>query len=261
MQTDSLTYTLVDGIDGVAEFMAPASAAGTHSVPPSVDVRYERNDLVSLLFCYKTEVVTVQYLLSTAYIRNLIANTIIDGQQIVSNPTNEQAAAALLSHVFYLRFSRPRTELVLEAPDIRLKLIDIERELYKDMVSCENAMAALHLISVVLFDGGTGQWRDYLNIASKFVRARMGGLHHNVNGLEELRKLSEKEAFIVKTAIWFEVLATVTTGEKLQLADIIKQLFKPQQSRIEELGMFYLFYLFLVLRLTIVCRCFWGTDS
>lgn len=169
--------------------------------------------------------------------RDLLVNTITDGQQIVSDPTCEQQAAALLSRVYYLRFARPRTEPVLQTPDIRLALFDIERGLNKDIISCEDAMAALNLISVVLFDGGSGQWPHYLAIASGYARARMRGLYRNADGLEELRKLSEKEAFIVKTAIWFEVLASVTIKRKPLLMDIIKRLFKPRQSGIEELSM------------------------
>lgn len=224
-----------DSVSG-GEFMSTAAAAGTYSFPPYLDAfRLSMADIMSLLGRYKTDVVTVQYLLSTNSIRNHIASTITN-EQLVCQPTSEQQAAALLSRVFFLRFARPHNELVLQTPDVRLQLLDVERTLHKDNLSSEDAMAALHLVSVILFDGGHGRWQQYLEIAAVYVRSKMRGLHQNMNALEELRKLSEKEAFIVKTAIWFDVLASVTTRKAPLLLNIVKLLFKPGQSRLEELS-------------------------
>ncbi|EKM78083.1 hypothetical protein AGABI1DRAFT_101348 [Agaricus bisporus var. burnettii JB137-S8] len=191
----------------------------------------------SLLLGYKNDVVMVEYLLCTEYIRDHIVNTIINNLPYISDPTSEQQAAALLSRVYFQRFARPGNELVLQIPDIRLQLLEVENALNRnggEGGSAEDAMAALHLVSVVLFDGGCGAWRHYLDIAARYVRGKMRGRRGNMGGLEALRKLSEKEAFIVKTAIWFDVLASVTTGEEPKLMTIVRSLFEPGQSGIEE---------------------------
>ncbi len=95
-------------------------------------------------------------------------------------------------------------------------------------------MAALHLISIILFDGGhSGKWQHNLRSAANDVREKMRE-KKNSNGVRELKRLGDKEAFIVKTTIWFDILVSVTTNESPLLLDVIRSLFKPSQSGLAE---------------------------
>ncbi|XP_006459068.1 hypothetical protein AGABI2DRAFT_191136 [Agaricus bisporus var. bisporus H97] len=197
VELESSAYTMGDG--GYADdFMPAANAAGTFVIPPIVDAYHHSTAIGYLLLGYKNDVVMVEYLLCTEYIRDHIVNTIINNLPYISDPTSEQQAAALLSRVYFQRFARPGNELVLQIPDIRLQLHEVENALNRnggEGGSAEDAMAALHLVSVVLFDGGCGAWIHYLDIAARYVRGKMRGTT-NMGGLAALRKLSEKEAFI-----------------------------------------------------------------
>jgi hypothetical protein len=231
-------------VDNGTSAVSHADAMGAQSFPEFFDISglnmgtpLRVNDILSFLERYKTDVVTVQYLLGSQTIRDQIANTIGATEDEL---TCEQEAAALLSQVHYLRFVYAPDQMVLRnATDVRLQLYKIENALNSDQVSTkpEGAMAALHLISVILFDGGhSGKWLQYLQIAATYVKNKMHGLSRFKNAIEELRRLNDKEAFIVKTAIWFDVLASVTTQEMPLLLDIIRLLFKPNQSGLAELS-------------------------
>jgi len=61
-------------------------------------------------------------------------------------------------------------------------------------------MAALHLISIILFDGGhSGKWQHNLRSAANDVREKMRE-KKNSNRVRELKRLGDKEAFIVKSS-------------------------------------------------------------
>ncbi|KAJ3565172.1 hypothetical protein NP233_g7807 [Leucocoprinus birnbaumii] len=214
-----------------------ASQQYMFEIPMNVNYPFRLHDVFSCLQRYKTEVVTVQYLLGTKFIREHIANTMGMSDEEL---TSEQQAAALLSRVHFLRFASPPEQLVLQSEtDVRLKLMEVETLLNQSVPApkSEDAMAALHLISVILFDGGhSGKWREYLAFAANYVQAKMRGTIKYNNGIEELRRLDDKEAFIVKTAMWFDVLASVTTNESPLLLNIVRSLFKPDQSGLSELA-------------------------
>ncbi|KAF5359684.1 hypothetical protein D9756_003089 [Leucocoprinus leucothites] len=220
-------YGMLQGAQGTTQFI--------FDIPMNVNSPFRLHDVISFYQRYTTEVVTVQYLLGTKVIRDYIANTITSEEL-----TSEQQAAALLSRVHFLRFSRPPEQLVLQSDtNVRLQLFEVENLLNQSASSpkSEDAMAALHLISVILFDGGySGKWREYLTFAANYVKGKMRGMTKFNNGIEELRKLDDKDAFIVKTAIWFDVLASVTTNEPPFLMDIVRSLFKPNQSGLTELS-------------------------
>ncbi|KXN88625.1 Transcriptional regulatory protein pro-1 [Leucoagaricus sp. SymC.cos] len=225
------------GDEGVCPPNSGAQGAHAFNLQAYMDTPWRINDVVNLLQRYQNEVITFQYLLlgGSNVIRNHIVTTIDAAEKL----TCEQQAAALLSRVHFLRFARPTNQMVLQCEtDVRLQLHEIENALQGTMtLRPEGAMAALHLISVILFDGGhSGSWFKYLNIAALYVKEKMRGLTRINNGIEELRKLGEKEAFIVKTSIWFDVLASVTTGDYPLLLDVVRSLFKPGQSGLMELS-------------------------
>lgn len=103
----------------------------------------------------------------------------------------------------------------------------------------DNAMASLHMISTFLFDGGGGGWASWLALACQYVKllffqSRRSGEARNWLK-HQLVEFHPKIAFIVKTAIWFDVLASVTTQKAPHLMDVIEELYSPQSSGLEDI--------------------------
>ncbi|KAF9451908.1 hypothetical protein P691DRAFT_772755 [Macrolepiota fuliginosa MF-IS2] len=170
---------------------------------------------------YRRYVIPQQYPLATPYIR-WIVSTSIDNESIC------EQAVMLLLFVYLFRSMSPTAKLALP-PDARYQTSHIERTLrsHRKLLAADDAMAALHLVSTITFDSRQGNWQEHLETAALYAKARMGG---NRTGFEELRKLSQKDAFIVKTTIWLDVLASVTTREEPLLLEITKFLFGPGRS-------------------------------
>lgn len=72
----------------------------------------------------------------------------------------------------------------------------------------DDAMAVLHSVSAYLFNGGEGAWDDCIDFAANHVRIVLGTTFFDT--LNPLLFCDLKTAFIVKTAIWFDVLASIT---------------------------------------------------
>ncbi|KAG7451278.1 uncharacterized protein BT62DRAFT_942088 [Guyanagaster necrorhizus] len=96
----------------------------------------------------------------------------------------------------------------------------------------DEAMASLTVISSFLFDGGKGEWQRWLEVAFNYSRMV---LDRYMSPREALISCTEKERFLVKTAIWFDVLASVTTQHPPLFLAIIRELFAPDASGITEL--------------------------
>lgn len=231
--------TIHDNASRVSEGTESTSKLFFSTIPAHVDLLLPFQAVASLLQRYNMEVVNVQYSLGTEFIRNYITTTrsmVITGEE----STIEQQAATLLSRVHFLRFSHSHHDLVLRnQTGVYLHVHQIESLLNQSIrePKPEDAMAALHLISMVLCDGGhSDKWRQYLYFAANYVKERMSETREKNGGLEKLGKSGDKEAFIVKTAIWFDVLASVTTNESPLLLDVVRSLFKPSRSGLAELS-------------------------
>ena len=69
-----------------------------------------------------------------------------------------------------------------------------------------DAMASLHTISSFLFSGGRGSWQRFLHIACGYVESTL----LRAQDPHFLYHYSPAERFIIRTTMWFEVLASVT---------------------------------------------------
>lgn len=88
-------------------------------------------------------------------------------------------------------------------------------------------MASLHLISSFLFDGGGGEWEEWLNVACSYCEqllSRYSGI------VDTLCNCNPQERFLLKTTIWFDVLASVTTLQSPRLLLHIRELCGPNAS-------------------------------
>ncbi|KAK0485233.1 fungal-specific transcription factor domain-containing protein [Armillaria novae-zelandiae] len=96
----------------------------------------------------------------------------------------------------------------------------------------DEAMASLTVISSFLFDGGKGEWQLWLEVAFQYAKVILG---RYTSPRAALMSCTEKERFLVKTAIWFDVLASVTTRNPPLFLETIRELFAPDASGITEL--------------------------
>jgi len=98
----------------------------------------------------------------------------------------------------------------------------------------DDAMAVLHSVSVYLFNGGDGAWDECIDFAASHVQLLLGTTFYNFSN--PLQQCDAKTAFVVKTAIWFDVLASITTGQCPRLQSVIERLFNPRRTHLQEIG-------------------------
>jgi len=85
-------------------------------------------------------------------------------------------------------------------------------------------------ISSVLFDGGTSnEWRLWLGAACGYVERKIFRPARGVNPQLVLMQLGEKDAFVVKTTLWFDVLASVTLQRPPHFHKLITEIFDPHR--------------------------------
>ncbi|KAL5485782.1 hypothetical protein ACEPAI_6823 [Sanghuangporus weigelae] len=101
------------------------------------------------------------------------------------------------------------------------------------------AMAGLQCISSFLFAGGVGGWDFFLDVActwADIVFKRFRHLAGDAYLLEELAKMrreNELMSFIVRTTMWFEVLASVTMVRKPKFLEVYQVLFADSARIVE----------------------------
>ncbi|KAG8903641.1 hypothetical protein FRB99_002916 [Tulasnella sp. 403] len=99
------------------------------------------------------------------------------------------------------------------------------------------AMAGLHMVSAVLFEGGTdAQWDEFLDIAKRWVQ------HHPVvktgswstsptldaMGSTASAAVDKKTSFIIKTTAWFDVIGSITMRRAPHFLETYRELFGRQ---------------------------------
>ncbi|KAG5726235.1 Transcriptional regulatory protein pro-1 [Termitomyces sp. T112] len=179
-----------------------------------------------MLTHYRERVVKAQYLFADTAMRDLICEIVMS-----HTPSRAREAASLLSSVHWQRFQNPNAS-AFESTDTQYRLAEIQNLLNRQDYSSDDAMAALHVISSYLFDGGGGNWEWWLETSCRYVDHLFSRYH---NPAEALMRCTPKDVFIIKTSIWFDVLASVTTQRSPHFLQAIRSLFSPIQSKIEEL--------------------------
>nr|VWP01154.1 Putative Sec14 protein [Ganoderma boninense] len=87
-----------------------------------------------------------------------------------------------------------------------------------------DAIAGLHVVTSFRFSGGRGEWEVWLDVARQFALNVLDD--PNVSGPKEaLRRCRESTRFIIKTTIWLEVLASITTQEVPRFLEHLRVLF------------------------------------
>jgi len=178
---------------------------------------------------YVLRIAEIQYLLGDkAFLPELI-------WQSCQQNTVSQRALKLLTSIYYRRQQHPR-ERVLGDSEMHAELRSLLDELGKGRFdNPDDAIAALHGVSMFLFDGGHGAWLSFLKLATEYVKKVLHSQTYS-NPKDALLWANVKDAFIVKTAIWFDVLASITTCRVPHFLEEIRAMFDPSASGIHDVA-------------------------
>lgn len=175
---------------------------------------------------YVNNVINIQYLLGD---QNVLPNMIWEA---VNQHDVARQAVTLLARVYYGRQQQPQ-QIALTDHTNKTLLAQLQSELRKDKFDADDAMAALHVVSIFLFDGGKGAWNEFLALASRYV-GNILRLPRYRGSRDALLHCNAKDAFIIKTVLWFDVLASVTLQRPPTTLSVIDEMFNPLRSGIEE---------------------------
>jgi len=169
---------------------------------------------------YGTYVFDVQYFL---------ANTPQIRQMVMDSLQSHFACRKVVQILSELHSGRKRLPQQTEGIPLILRYLK-----HTGTGSLDDAMAVLHAVSVYLFNGGEGAWEECIDFAAKHVDIVLSTTFYCESN--PLQLCDEKTAFIVKTAIWFDVLASITTQKPPRLSLLIDRLFDPNRIHIEDLA-------------------------
>ncbi|KAJ7096533.1 fungal-specific transcription factor domain-containing protein [Mycena belliarum] len=185
--------------------------------PLPYDLRMKPGD--TLVSYYLGNVMDLQYLLAdSAQIRGIL-------EPSVNAPGASRDAARLLAAIHTQRATvRSDAYVALHDPDAQAQYAELRRVLAKPAASEDDALAAISIVSSVLFDGGAGPWGEWLQLSHAYA-ARV--LRAPAGARAALLRCAPTTRFIVQAAIWFDVLAAVTTHAAPRFLAYIDALFAP----------------------------------
>lgn len=96
--------------------------------------------------------------------------------------------------------------------------------------SMADAMGGLLTVSSFLFSGGAGQWDVFLRVAVMFSKSI---LRQPCGPKEALIRCTKDERFIIKTSMWFDVLASASRRQIPYFLDEYRQMFGRNSAFIE----------------------------
>lgn len=170
----------------------------------------------SALNYYMDNVLRMQYLHADGSLDATIWN-------LIHSSESAREAACLLSELHRKTREHGRPG-VLAPPDT----VGLHRLLPSNSAANEyEAFAGLCVVSYFLFSGGKGQWQAFLDAACTFSLTLMrtwGGPRR------VLLTCSESIRFIIKTSIWFDVLASATLVRTPIMLDVVRELYDPNYS-------------------------------
>ncbi|KAJ7732236.1 fungal-specific transcription factor domain-containing protein, partial [Mycena maculata] len=169
-----------------------------------------------LITYYLGSVMDLQYLLAdSTSIRKIISSCVTNAG------ASPEAEAARLFASIDVQGANYRS-------DSSIVLQDTETESRYNGFDEDDALAAISIISSVLFDGGGGAWQAWLDLSYTYADGIFRA--SNSDPRDTLQHCSETMRFIIKTAIWFDVLAAITTQQAPRFLHRIRQLYSPETS-------------------------------
>ena len=190
-----------------------------HSMLPNFPHRSTSLDDVAQL--YISEVIELQYLLADRTITTLMIQT-------ATEDAIARDAMLLLSII-----NRNQRHRLPVAGDSEMGSLyrSISRIFHKPRLrqsfTASDAITALHTVSSFLFMGGRGEWKKWLAVAYVFSDEilRQPFLWSTPNAVQ-----TEKLCFILSTAMWFDVLASVTLKQEPHFLNTYRALFDPTSA-------------------------------
>ncbi|KAI0649396.1 fungal-specific transcription factor domain-containing protein [Trametes meyenii] len=184
----------------------------------------------NLIHHYLVNVLPIQYLLADSSIREFMIN-------LIQTSAEARNAACVLSALHLRSISYPP-----RSPDPDAIFNKVQTVLQKPVHNEGEAMAGLHIVSSFLFTGGRGAWNLWLEVACQYVQSILNDPRYY--GPEHaLKSCSESTRFIIKTTMWFDVLASVTTRTVPRFLETYRALFSgayigdPSTSAAPEISM------------------------
>jgi C6 transcription factor Pro1 len=194
---------------------------------PSVEAQWRYSPFVpldDLVDHYLRTVVKLQYLLADDMDLEIITRDIHSHMSLYAD------AARLLSSIHCERIYDPKA-MALKNGTAKGRLEKLEEFLRNNEreINEDAAMASLNVVSSFLFDGGKGDWESWLEIACIYVENLITQYGDPVQALQLCNK---KDNFLVKTTIWFDTLASISTMRGPRLLSVIRQLYSPNASSV-----------------------------
>ncbi|KAG9315231.1 hypothetical protein JVU11DRAFT_4364 [Chiua virens] len=125
--------------------------------------------------------------------------------KLIHSSDNARQAACLLSDLHRKSTQRGRLGMI-EPEDVealgRMQLVN-----FKCPLTEGDALAGLCIVSYFLFNGGKGQWQTFLDAVCEYSLTVLNDLRWG-GPRSVLVRCSESLRFIIKTSIWFDVLAS-----------------------------------------------------
>ena len=147
--------------------------------------------------------------------------------KLIHTNDNARQAACLLSELHRRSTQRDRLGII-EPEDVevmrRMPLVPLKGPLTEG-----DALAGLCIVSYFLFSGGKGQWQAFLDAVCTYALSVLNNPRYRGPSLA-LSDCSESLRFIIKTSIWFDVLASATLVRRPYFLDVIRDLFTPQSA-------------------------------
>ncbi|KAG2154034.1 fungal-specific transcription factor domain-containing protein [Suillus clintonianus] len=168
----------------------------------------------SLLQHYMKHVLPIQFSHAEGSI-DIIVWTLIHS----SNTARE--AACLLADL-HLRSTTQSGSIGYNTPEDR----DVYRHAQRAMkpVTEGDAFASLCMVSYLRFSGGQWRWQAFLDGACRFSLALLEGKH--TSPASALMSCTESMRFIIKTSMWFDVLASATQIRR-PMFEVLHSLYDP----------------------------------
>jgi len=183
------------------------------------------NEQTELVHHYFNNVLPIQYLLADASINSFMFRL------IQTSPSARDAACVLSALHLHSAQYPTRAHTDVTAIYRRIENTLAAKRQYNE----GDAMAGLHIVSTFLFSGGRGPWGTYLDIASQYVHTMLTNPRYY--GPEDvLKKCTESTRFIIKTTMWFDVLASVTTLQVPRFLEAYRLLFGRTGAYIGDAG-------------------------
>ncbi|KAG1821628.1 fungal-specific transcription factor domain-containing protein [Suillus subaureus] len=100
---------------------------------------------------------------------------------------------------------------------------DVYTRIQRAPVTEGDALASLCMVSYFLFSGGQGQWQAFLDSACEFSIKVLQRKHAAPDWA--LKSCSDSMQFIIKTSMWFDVLASATLIRRPKFLEVLRSLY------------------------------------